>query len=35
MDLSQTHFENEEKRKEYIDLKTYKYVKQQLQNFIF
>lgn len=35
MQLSWAQFETEEKRKEYIDLKTYKYVKQQLQNFIF
>jgi ribonucleoside-triphosphate reductase len=35
MKLSGATFESEEKRKAYIDLKTYKYVKQQLQNFIF
>ena len=35
MATSGAHFESEAKRKEYIDLKTYKYVKQQLQNFIF
>ena len=32
---SGAHFESEIKQKEYIELKTYKYVKQQLQNFIF
>jgi ribonucleoside-triphosphate reductase len=35
MIASGAHFESETKKKEYIDLKTYKYVKQQLQNFIF
>lgn len=35
MEISWAHFESEEKKKEYVDLKTYKYVKQQLQNFIF
>lgn len=35
MQVSGAHFETEEKRKEYIDNKVYKYVKQQLQNFIF
>lgn len=29
------NFENEEKRKEYVNNKTHKYVKQQLQNLIF
>lgn len=35
MKISGAHFETEDKRKEYIDNKVYKYVKQQLQNFIF
>jgi len=35
MEMSGAHFETEAKKKEYIDNKTYKYVKQQLQNFIF
>ncbi len=35
MTTSGAHFETEAKKKEYIDNKTYKYVKQQLQNFIF
>ena len=35
MKISGAHFESEDKRKEYIDNKVYKYVKQQLQNFIF
>ncbi len=35
MKISWAHFESEEKEKEYVDSKVYKYVKQQLQNFIF
>jgi ribonucleoside-triphosphate reductase len=35
MKMSGAHFDSEAKKQEYIDLKTYKYVKQQLQNFIF
>ncbi len=33
--ISGDRFASEEQRKEYIDNKVYKYVKQQLQNFIF
>ncbi len=35
MKISWAHFESEAKRAEYVYNKTYKYVKQQLQNFIF
>jgi len=35
MITSDTHFESEAKKQEYIAAKTYKYVKQQLQNFVF